>query len=129
MACHRLPAKQLRAALFAKEQGYQILIDSDREWTYVNMAEYILPNTLECAPRPEWRTRERTPVGEQGWEDKDHIRTSRNDGMWHLEAHVRYFLLPFVESLAPLVVLTSASFLYCVVLRCVKSTSDLRLTA
>ena len=30
---------QLRAAQYAKEQGYAILLDSDIEWTYVNMAE------------------------------------------------------------------------------------------
>ena len=34
-----VPDPQLRAALFAKEEGYAILLDSDREWTYVNMAE------------------------------------------------------------------------------------------
>ena len=129
---------QLRAAQYAKEQGYAILLDSDIEWTYVNMAEvsprssfgrignriiirgegnvleqtgksltpssvvicrqYLLPHRLDCVPRPEWRTRERTAVGSEGWQHQPHLRTSRNEGMWEIEAHVRPHPSPYFYS-------------------------------
>jgi hypothetical protein len=56
---------QLRAALFAKEEGYAILVDSDVNWTYVNIAQVSIwqnrpvstehvKETIE-APRPCYR--------------------------------------------------------------------------
>ncbi|KAL7412500.1 hypothetical protein BDY24DRAFT_107520 [Mrakia frigida] len=84
----------LRAAWFANEHGYELLVDSDEGWTYGSMLEYLLPHRTTCVPDGEWRTRERTTVGEQGWENESNVFTSRYHGRDFIEDSFRLLLSP-----------------------------------
>ena len=61
--------------------GYVPLID-DRSYQYGRLADFFVQSRLDCDPGADWANRSRTKLGQGDWEAADHVKMSRDGGMY-----------------------------------------------